>query len=538
AAPKTSAHVRVPPKPLTKTNGGSQSPIHSAITEIFQNDSSLRDAITGNLKQRSAETNAIAERAKKAFHDFSPSKYSSAERARPNYLGPTDKLDHALKTVVHKSIDTIRTSSVKRSIKFRLNEDLNSLIKDKRGKGVIGTADLKDVVGYITQNRGDIRSLSRNPAYASCKVEFDAEEQLKAIESSQNSKSANQDGGNQKSNSHTASKNADEFVRNNVSLQMATATSPESPLSYSVTSRPDQAKLQASIQSFELRTGASDVTSYHDFSSLQIAFEHVWTEIFHGQLTSLGQELYKEYVKLKIFTGSDDGDRKISTIDDLAQLMADIRNLSQITQQSIPGDLQPNGALTSDGAPVTGITATQVAKTALDPGSLITSSIGDKTVQTILDPAGAIFDAISALLAGKPQLTWASFPGPLPVNNDIITTSFEENAVAAGTVQIVLRNSPDAGWWKGIEFREYDATGHVINDYKISNDPQDTDVWDQSHYNTLTLCTTLLPSGLLEFKKAAPGLGFGVHTGYYLLAGLDQKMKDQTRVTFTWEKDS
>ena len=50
------------------------------------------------------------------------------------------------------------------------------------------------------------------------------------------------------------------------------------------------------MKNFELRTGASDVTAYHDFHTLQIAFQHVWSRIFDGQLTSLGQDLYREYV--------------------------------------------------------------------------------------------------------------------------------------------------------------------------------------------------------------------------------------------------
>ena len=48
----------------------------------------------------------------------------------------------------------------------------------------------------------------------------------------------------------------------------------------------------------------TDVPSYHDFHTLQIAFQHVWTEIFDGQLTSLGRDLYGEYVKLKDFSAS------------------------------------------------------------------------------------------------------------------------------------------------------------------------------------------------------------------------------------------
>jgi hypothetical protein len=30
---------------------------------------------------------------------------------------------------------------------------------------------------------------------------------------------------------------------------------------------------------------------------------------------------------------------------------------------------------------------------------------------------------------------------------------------------------------------------------------------------------------------------FGAHKAHYFLIGLDEKLKDRTRVTFNWEKD-
>ena len=67
----------------------------------------------------------------------------------------------------------------------------------------------------------------------------------------------------------------------------------------------DDATQSRILQTFELRPGASDVTSYHDFHTLQIAFPHVWTRLFDGELEALGRELYREYVKLKDFGGVD-----------------------------------------------------------------------------------------------------------------------------------------------------------------------------------------------------------------------------------------
>jgi hypothetical protein len=58
---------------------------------------------------------------------------------------------------------------------------------------------------------------------------------------------------------------------------MGTATSPESRLQYSIPDRSNQmGKIREDIKNFELRSGPSDVTSYHDFYNLQMAFENIW----------------------------------------------------------------------------------------------------------------------------------------------------------------------------------------------------------------------------------------------------------------------
>src|SRR5205085_9739148 len=68
-----------------------------------------------------------------------------------------------------------------------------------------------------------------------------------------------------------------------------------------------------------------------------------WTRIFDGQLESLGRDLYREYVKLKDFSGSGDPDLRVSTVDDLRRLMDEVKKLSRIVQEDIPDDLRRNG---------------------------------------------------------------------------------------------------------------------------------------------------------------------------------------------------
>ena len=98
---------------------------------------------------------------------------------------------------------------------------------------------------------------------------------------------------------------------------MQLAKAPEVQLEYSpsIPNTADKNEVQRKIlDTFQLRPGPSDVKSYHDFNTLQIAFAHVWTQVFDGQLESLGKELYQEYVKLKRFTGVADADIRVSTL--------------------------------------------------------------------------------------------------------------------------------------------------------------------------------------------------------------------------------
>ena len=224
----------------------------------------------------------------------------------------------------------------------------------------------------------------------------------------------------------------------------------------------------------------------------------------------------------------------MSTLEDLKRLMAEVEELSRTVETDLPPDLKP----VETGAPATGApgatTLKEVVRTALDPASVLTDGIKDDTVRAFLNPGGYVMDALTTLFAGKQQLSWASFPGPLPVGGDVITVTVEEGVMEPGVVEIVLLNSPDASWWKGIHFRELDPSNAVVNEFKISNDRTDTDVWDRAAYNRLPLYTPQVQRAVLEFSKAAI-LGF--HTGFYLLSNLGEKLKDRNRVTFTWTQD-
>lgn len=511
--------------------GGDADRYGEAITQIFSSDNAIRGALTGELADRATQSLVLRDAAKEAFSSFAPSRYTRVDRERPTYFASGNNLTDLLGDIMARGLITHRDNPDCGHLLLHLTTDVLARLDTTDAEGDrLGRIRLTDLLELAS---GTNPLPATNPV-APCRAEQQADELLKAITSfpegptgdGAGSPSAGTDG------SPDTDGNAEPLVHEKVEALIESMRAPESPVGFDVMPRADTRELQKSIATFELRSGPSDVTSYHDFTSLRIAFESVWTELFDGQLGTLGRELFEESVKLKTFAGVDSTTDPVDTLDDLKRLIDEVRSLGQIAIEATPGSLRPDG----DSAAVAvgqGTTAVDIAKTVLLGGPT-----GDKAVDTILNPGGALIEAIGNLFAGKPQLTWDSFPGPLPVAHDVITVRFEPDVVPAGTVEIVIENGPQAWWWKGIEFREFDARGTVVSNFRISNDPRDSGVWNSASFNRLPLYTNQLANGVLELQKAAPGIGVGIHTGYYLLADLPARLSDRTRVTFRWEKDS
>jgi hypothetical protein len=517
----------VPPEVRKPNAGELKHPLTVAVDAMFQNDASVRNAIADNLRTRSEVSRAISARAKTAFENFDSRRIPINEVAGRNYIAPGADLTEVQRSVINKGLAAMKSSAYRPAITLHKTVELKSRIQadTDTDSEIVGTVDLGQLVDLILSKP----NVSPANLYSLCQAELDAEEILKKIEGVP--ETAN--GGAAVGNGTAGTSDAETLVKKTVNVQMDTLTSPESEVRYSsIPNSADKNNVQGSIvQTFELRPGASDVTSYHDFNTLQIAFEHVWSRIFDGQLTSLGQELFHEYVKLKEFTGSTDPDPTISTLDDLKNLLDEIKYLSNFAETELPATTPKAGDNAGRGAPRSPEDIVQAVKDTL-PYNQLANAIGDETVAAVIDPAGFLANAIINLLSGKSQITWDSFLSQQPptMGPFKITATFEENAAPAGEVAIVLSTQSPSPW-VGIDFQEIGNDGNITNHFKISSGPNDQDVWDRSSYNVLPLYTNQLAHGVLEFDGEAE---FGLHHGYYLLAGLEQKIKDRTRVTFTW----
>jgi hypothetical protein len=507
----------------------------AAVQQLFDSDHIVREALRDSLVDVTAQSLELRAEAATAFSGFYPSRISAADREGITYLAPGDDLVELLTEQRNVTLQEQRAAPTSGRLRLHLTPELLELIdttdaNDER----VGRISLDALLELV---RGSVPLPPADPVSAS-HAEARADELLTAITAPPAGPVRPPQAGDEAAGPPVPKlpeTPKDEPNRPEVLAKikelLAAMRTPETAPAFEVPARADQGTVREGLSTFELRSGPADVTSYHDFTNLRIAFQGVWTEIFNGQLEAVGKKLYEEAVKLNTFAGLNAEAQSIDTLDDLKRLMAEVRDLAHITIDATPGEVRPQ---TTGGSPVSqSTTAVDVAKSVLLGGPT-----GDPVVDTILNPGGALIEAIGNLFAGKPQLTWDSFPGPLPVGNDVITVRFEPDAVPAGTVEFVIENGPQAWWWKGIEFREFDTRGSVISNFRISNDPRDSGVWRADSYNRLPLYTPQLPNGVLEFQKAAPGIGFGVHTGYYLLAGLPDRMPDRTRAIFRWEKDS
>jgi hypothetical protein len=77
-------------------------------------------------------------------------------------------------------------------------------------------------------------------------------------------------------------------------------SSPEESVVFGVPKRADLGDIKEGVKGFELHTGPVDTPALYDFHHLQIAFEHVWQELFDEKTVQTGKALYEKLVELGV----------------------------------------------------------------------------------------------------------------------------------------------------------------------------------------------------------------------------------------------
>ena len=519
----------------TEDSSSDIGPERLAVDSVFRSDAALRTAITENLKPLRGESEAISARVETGFADFDlgpvlpqdgtdrSAKKSSADGVREffkrdgarqagqkngaarNYVAPGADISETLDNIVMEGVETFKSLDNRRGITFS-NSALLDDLRTERPDGS-SSVELRKVIELIDEKSSG--SLIATPTYTQCKAAKRADEIVAEIEAAHKAEAAAED------DTATLTRDADELVEESVNRQMNSATSPEERLAYGsmpkIPNTADQDESQKAIlTTFELRPGPSDVPSYHDFHTLQIAFQHVWTRIFNGELETLGRELYREYVKLKNFGGFTTDDLKVNTVKDLHRLIEEVRTLSQWVADDIPSDLggsKDNGQRGSNGA-----------------GDLQTTiDVATGGLTWLLRQALEEFSKIGR----KPIITWEQFPGPWSPRTDKIDKSVLGGIAPKGNVEIALRTD-DGSHVKILELELFDQPSQrYVHGQRLDN--------RYGPYVSMVVPTAWMTTSVLEF--ASEETSQWDTPGRYVLAELGRVIVDQSRVTFHW-KDS
>lgn len=240
------------------------------------------------LEQKISIVEDIKTETDKVFTKFTLSKIPLSKKTDTPYYDPEkgEKLEEIQKNVIEKGIEKFKSETNNPSKKKLL------LVLTKEQETELGIEDgkinSKKLEEFVNEQANSV-SIERSNALT-CKQKFEEKHLDNTIDplKKEECKDATPSIINQ-------------TVSEQLSKMISSAVSPETKLRYNdvIDQCYKQNDVDKSVKELSLRGGPADVTSYHDFNTIQIAFEHIWTEIFDKSLKELGKSLYSEIVEIQ-----------------------------------------------------------------------------------------------------------------------------------------------------------------------------------------------------------------------------------------------
>jgi hypothetical protein len=325
--------------PRGKTKKLTKKQVASEIKESNSLKTGLKDALITQLRKNVQPTLDLKRTTDKTFQNFSLSSLPKAMRSRPTYLSPDDDLDEIQKQVVSSALEDIpkldQAAGVKRKLRLALTEDrLQEFGLTPDGRGVVsGEISTSSLLMYTRTASNSTELEYSSPILAECK-RLDAERLFRdALNRCEVSTEPTESGVDLNEEPEASEITTDVFIQGQLERQMKHVTAPEVELKYGV-------EREGEITATITKPGPADVTSYHDFYELQIAFDYIWKEAFDGTLTDVMKEAYAEMVR---YSNQVSGvpheyieflNKPIESVDDMRQLYEDFRLLQNMIANS------------------------------------------------------------------------------------------------------------------------------------------------------------------------------------------------------------
>ncbi len=303
-------------------------------SKLFQ--ASLQSKFAEGIKEKVEEQKEVDEKVNNAFKNFSLSSISSLDRLKNNYFKPGDNLLDNLKGLISKSTEVANEKGHIKRTRISLTraqvENIDGLEINENGE-VTGSAEWEVTAAIEAMDNTTSFDYSIDLAQE-CKATKEAKKCLDEIMGIEEVVEETDDTNNStivgSDEDLLSSVNAEDFINRQINRQLKKSTAPETQLRFEPLGRASQEDVTNNIQAFEVKGGPADATAFHDFYDLQIAFKHVWTEIFDGELERLGREMYETYRKLdKQVYGEENNDTidEVNETYDLIRVEKELKSL-------------------------------------------------------------------------------------------------------------------------------------------------------------------------------------------------------------------
>ena len=308
----------------------------SAATKAGRN---LQSAVTTALHAKFAPLAADLARTRQAFSTFTLGRRANGTRDGRVWLQPGEALAAKQNTLIQERVNAIAIREADRTRGFTMRVPAQTL----REWGVVvadGAATASGVVAhrkllawYRSRRQGVALKAGQSAMQSYCRQQ----EARQKFDDTVARCSADHEEPAPKPPESAGSGDIQARVRD----QISTVTTPEQHLSYGV-DRPGGA-LSAVIH-----TGAADVTAYHDFQEIQIAFEHIWSESADRSLQPFLLGAYREMVRYQNRVSGAAEFPDVGSVDDMRDLYNEFRGLQRMVAQAS----EPPAEETDAGVPV------------------------------------------------------------------------------------------------------------------------------------------------------------------------------------------
>jgi hypothetical protein len=308
----------------------------ATAVRLFENSRLIADAVEPKVKEQLTESvrqaTEAAEAARIAFREFDPSSHSTTAREGMTYVAPGSAVSSVLEKVVKADLETVGHLEKKQGLSVRLGaEEMEELGLSPE---LNQTVKLSKVIDLIRRRMPLSEVFAASRVAQTCLAEAQAKELLDqaTTEVSRSRHTSGQDGPAPRA----AQSSGPSTVPEAVTHQLRYVTPPEEKVVFGVADRATQDDLKTSVSALSIRGGPADVTAYHDFYDLQIAFRTVWEELFDSDLKPLGMLLYENLVHVKAQVNDASAPPVMNTSEDLHQLKNDVAGLHETVRDADP----------------------------------------------------------------------------------------------------------------------------------------------------------------------------------------------------------